>query len=1013
MQRSKYRIYKLSARAVMSYAERDHDGVYSFVLDRAATDRCKVFGASHIQESNALFFQIMNQKEGDDWREPSEGIITDLADVIFYMDFSGVFDCGGARSEAHQQKARDMFRPDGVCLDLGGGLQRYVAFERSSSMSRDSRLSFIRADYYAGIRRRMMLDLQIGPCQLSKLYAYNGLMLSGGVRVEGIDIDKPHRVIVVDNPYSVATYVKVITVADQSGRGNVRCFQREEKETEKDFMLYDGEGLVSKKYAGVIDSAYCGRKVHSSFQIRLPFIKGMLHQIDFQDILRRMGAKTVTDIWGVMHPIKDVDIILTKSQFKGYGWLTENGKTWEDYWDAFRRYRHALYITNVSKEEPEAFTELNYQFLNTISLTAEEFRPAELPAGWTHSPAEEERPWLTKETELAYYRICADEQARRDYFLYDLNREDAADDEEQDRREAMARVLKRKPLFIHEPAFTKELEAQAERIIKRYAMGRLIVAGDNRFLSGDLLEFLAGLVDRNQKMNFNQRFFHDKLIADSHFQDSFFAPGAVYESADFYTLLRSPHIARNEEVQMPALPQYGQLHRRYLAHLTDVVVVDYHNLIAERLGGADYDGDMVKTVADPIVNKCVWRNYRSSPNNARIDAFNLPLLMIPTVEPLLADADDWQARFETVRNTFSSRVGQICNAALDRSVIAYNENSTAEERRRCREETELLAILVGLEIDAAKSGVRPDLTEYLGRKTVPRTAFLKYKRLAEKAETRRAWYEPTHAAKLKAFFRETDWSRVDSNLERLPWLAYQLKKHTPRIKPKPAKDEELFTFAQEEGWQDKLDAKKLAAIDGLLHDYDTCLARIRISRAPLTNQRRRQDIQRILYARGQEELYDVDELYAWFGALPAERVAAVLAAVREQQWQFLDGDGRGHFLLTYLPEAALWLDLLTDFRYGGYRVLGDLLCDLEEENQAQGWRRLHREQDSPALAAMLNAYAEQPGGDHGAAAKECREQIKKIVTLRQAVRYLVALGRRDLLWELLPFQIEKEVRHAQ
>ncbi|MDE6260433.1 MAG: hypothetical protein K2M42_06165 [Oscillospiraceae bacterium] len=102
-----------------------------------------------------------------------------------------------------------------------------------------------------------------------------------------------------------------------------------------------------------------------------------------------------------------------------------------------------------------------------------------------------------------------------------------------------------------------------------------------------------------------------------------------------------------------------------------------------------------------------------------------------------------------MRDTFSSRVGQICNAALDRSIIAYNENSDAEE---CREETELLAILTGLEIDSAKSGVRPDLEGFLGQRMVKRTPFLQYKYLAEHASTRRAWYEPTHAAKLKAFF---------------------------------------------------------------------------------------------------------------------------------------------------------------------------------------------------------------------------------------------------------------------
>ena len=144
--------------------------------------------------------------------------------------------------------------------------------------------------------------------------------------------------------------------------------------------------------------------------------------------------------------------------------------------------------------------------------------------------------------------------------------------------------------------------------------------------------------------------------------------------------------------------------------------------------------------------------------------------MIPSAEPLIRSADDWEARFETVRSTFSSRVGQICNAALNRSIVAYNENSDDGERQRLREETELLAILTGLEIDSAKSGVRPDLDEYLGRHTVPRTPFLQYKGLLEQAESRRAWYEPTHAKRMKTFFASVNWDRVDSNLERLPYL---------------------------------------------------------------------------------------------------------------------------------------------------------------------------------------------------------------------------------------------------
>ena len=99
----------------------------------------------------------------------------------------------------------------------------------------------------------------------------------------------------------------------------------------------------------------------------MPFVKGMLHEVDFRDFLKSAGCSTVTDIFGTPHPIDEVEIILTKSMFKGYGWLTDNGLTWEDYLTAFRKYDHALYVTGTNKPSAEGFTELNYQFLNTLA----------------------------------------------------------------------------------------------------------------------------------------------------------------------------------------------------------------------------------------------------------------------------------------------------------------------------------------------------------------------------------------------------------------------------------------------------------------------------------------------------------------------------------------------------------------------------------------------------------------------------------------------------------------------
>ena len=823
----KYKIYMMSARNIISYAQRDSDDIYKFNLQARETEKCKVPTASYEQESNALFYQIMCQLHGDDFEIPEDiNLITDLEDVIFYIDFAGIFDRNGEQKRyfERQQKARDMFRPDGITLDFGAGSHSYVAFERSQSMSRNARLSFIRADLYEEVRRRIMLNMNIGECQLSKLYAYNGLMLSSGTRIDGVEIDKPHRVIVVENNKLPAS-ANVITVEDDGSNSNMRKYHRVERHEQFTVLEYDGEGLISKEYANVIDKKLCGKSVHTSFQIRMPYVKGMLHKVDFKDLLISAGFEQIIDVWGEKHPISDVDIILTESMFKGKGWLSDSKMTWQDYWDKFRKYNHALYITNVSKLHPEKFTELNYQFLNTLSVRAEEFRPIDLPLSWEHSPEEDNRNWLTKQTELEYYNLCANEEYRRQYFLKEKNRFFW---NKKTKSSHLADILEINPLFINESIYAKELEDRAESILKDYSLGTLLVAGDSRYLSADLLRFLSIIpFTRKYKLTESEKKFYATLMSDRFPEQSFYAPKADYEVDTLCTLLRNPHIARNEEIILKLMKDIKKMRDHYLGHLSDVVMVDSEMYAAERLGGADYDGDTIKTIADPIVNICVQRNYEFE--GSFEDRNNMPFLKIPSAEPLLSDANDWEARFETIKNTFSSRVGQISNAAFDRSVIAYNENSTSEERQKCREEAEVLAILTGLEIDSAKTGIKPDLSEYLGKSKRQRSIFLTYKRLLENADKGATGAKD----KLKQFFENTNWDEIDSNVEKLPYYAKMLKDGIPKIKAAIIPDNKLFNFAIEDDWKEKLNADILDAVSTLISEYDEVLRRIRVSRADI------------------------------------------------------------------------------------------------------------------------------------------------------------------------------------
>ena len=983
----RYKIHNLSARSIISYARFENEQ-YIFRLSTVDTRKCILRDAADEQDDNALFYQTMCVLHGSNIEPPkSDTALPDLQDVIFYVDFNGIFDRGNSPKMLERQtKAEAMFRPEGITLDFGNGAYRYLAFERSGSMSRQAKLSFIRADVHDAVRQRIMMDMTIGECQLSKLYAYNGMMLSGGVRIDGIDLISPHSVIVVKNE-TYRAHSKVVSVEGTAVSEAVKKYSRKEELRDITVLRHDGEGLISKQLASKIDKIYYGKHTHHSFQIRMPYVKGMVHEVDFRDFLKSAGSQYITDIWGVRHPVDTVEMILTQSMFKGYGWLTENGMDWKDYLRVFKKYNHALYITNVSKVKPDDHTELNYQFLNTLSMTAEEFRPADLPNGWERSPAEDSREWITKATEQRYFDLCQNEDYRIRYFI--------------DKNDALGKCVKKNPLFANEKACVKELNDNADKLIRQYSLGRLLVKGDNRFLSDDLLDLLIFMIDTGDKRNHRQSVFLSRALTEQFNKNSFYSPGASYEADAVCTLLRNPHIARNEEIQLKLYGKSSNMRKYYLSQLTDVVMIDPENLAAQRLGGADFDGDMIKTIVDHLLNECVKRNYEYDDLN---DRSNLPLLFIPSEEPVTRNANDWHDRFVTVRDTFSSRVGQICNAAFDRSIIAYDENSDAKERERCRQQTEVLSILTGLEIDSAKSGVKPDLTEYLVKERRAHNLFLKYKSLLDSDQNHTAWYEDSLQQKRKKYFEAVDWSKVTSNVERLPYLAEQLKKNTKRLKPKPAKYSELFTFAAKPDWKDNLDSDILSSVEFLLKQYEAVLSRIRACRAPIKNKSRQNDIDRILYSRGQEKLIDSDALYAVFSKLSPERITAIREKLTSQAWHLMDKDLRLDFLNDYLPEFTNYFELLSDFRFGGYRILGDLICDIDDENSATERKKLLRPNDSEEFTEMMQAYMNKSHAQsyRQAVAMACRKIMDKIIKPKQAVLYVVALGKRDLLWELLP-----------
>lgn len=975
MKSKKYIIPEISAQSLITSAQKTDDG-YRFYFD--TTEPSKEYLIENtMQDDCPIFYQAMLVLG----EKPNEAnLVSDkLRDVFVYVDFSGIFDRKAVgKVLEYQQIAEYMFKPEGITLNFGKEDKRYVAFERSASMSRECKLSFVRADIYDALRERMMLGMNIGKCQLSKLYAYNALLFTSGTRYYDESVLSDKRIIVIKNPKTTIKNVNTVTVEDDGSNSPMRKYSRTEKIADITITEFDGEGFISPRLADSL------AKSHNSFQIRMPYIKGVVHKVDFASLLSELDVPYIVDMWGNKHNPNDIDIILTDSMFKGLKWMKDNNLTWAECLKRCREYDHALYISGMDKLTPQNTTELNYQFLNTLSITNEEFRPADLPLGWQSSPEYDSRQWVTKTTETEYYRFIADNESRRRYFT-DYETVDI-------RRKHRAELIAKNPLFIDEPVFAKELNDKAENIIRKYSVGQLLVSGDNRYLSDDLVRLAAHIV----KQTVGESLAYSQLQQEFLSDNFIYAPNPNYMENEVYTLLRSPHIARNEEALVKPVTA-GYLRNKYFSHLSYVIMVDSHSLIPERLGGADFDGDMVKTIADPLINKCVMRS-----------STDLPLLKIPTAEPLIADASDWYERFTTVKNIFSSRIGQISNAALSRGVIAYDENTDAEDKEKYYHEVESLAILTGLEIDSAKSGIKPDLSEYIEKKNTKRSIFLRYKAIVDREESHK-WYAPTKNARLKKYFSSVDWSAVSSNLERLPYFAYMLEKETEKSLVIPVSDEQLFTFAREPGWKDKLNPDTLKRVENLIKDYHEALKRVRSVKHISADMKRKNDIYRILYARGQEKTYSVDELYSVFDSMTSHQVRKARLALDEVKWCFISPEERQNVLYSICRTAKLYdySDVFCDFRSGGYRIVGDIICDFDDMYRKIGIQKnITRKGDSKELKRLL-AGVENAYDYKEQIVRNCMNIIrpadkKNCLDYTDVVKCAVALGERQFVLEVLP-----------
>ena len=231
--------------------------------------------------------------------------------------------------------------------------QKFVRLMCSAGQMRRNNVLFVDSKYEKSLKdilNNNRKDIEVNP---SKFNAYFALSSS-----TALPVSFPYFTVVPD----------LIIRRNEKVEFIESCSNGDDKITtvdkEIEFDLFDGQGIISprqaKKWAKDLGLDY----IPSAFIIRSNFIKGLVVVIDFVKFSDEVGKHHIVDIYGNKVNIRDMDVVLTESQFK----LSEGFESVNDYIEKCKKNGLGWWVSRYSPSKEPRHTFTNYQYLQALDL---------------------------------------------------------------------------------------------------------------------------------------------------------------------------------------------------------------------------------------------------------------------------------------------------------------------------------------------------------------------------------------------------------------------------------------------------------------------------------------------------------------------------------------------------------------------------------------------------------------------------------------------------------------------
>lgn len=575
----------------------------------------------------------------------------------------------------------------------------YTRFGKSASQGKAGITAFVCDEIFDKLYTITQMDIEIDECVISKYEAQRCLPFSSCTLIH----DYMPNIVIIDEYEKTLEhqFIKYVVENEKTyidNDGNIKKYKsREIEEGFKDLKLspFDGCGCHEQEFMENV-SAQLGLDYNViGTQVRLPFIKGYSLYVPFRRILKEWGYTTITDIYGVVHDINNIDCIWNISMFKGHKIFKNKygSDAWNEYMNTIRKYNFKLGISKYSHhvKNLNKYTRMNFQYLQCLDLwNVKYINNFENKGFENYNILDDDNAGkiikLAKYTTDLYEKIITGNK----FYTYKFMGINDTENYEAESKYLEAALVN--DVMLKDPAVKQFIYRKLKKAIDEAKVGKIYCSGFYHTGVGDMIGYLQFAVGEEPIGCLKER----ELYSGN------FKVGDVVS-------FRSPLVDPSEVNKIKIVN--NDIINKWFNYFKDqdVVMFNMYDISAPQQGGADFDGDIFFLSDDPIII------------NSKID------------KPIILDVEDKvtaKSKPYTKENiveyevmTRDNRIGEITNVATS----IENRYTTNQDIKKTYDDySSLLRIFQGKEIDFLKTGFRWHMNKSLRKHLKQLPYFLLY-----------------------------------------------------------------------------------------------------------------------------------------------------------------------------------------------------------------------------------------------------------------------------------------------